>query len=437
MKRLANLVARTFLVLIMTVIVLSLANLACFAFFYFYPGTLEPDAERITREFNARFVAEQGSHAIEWLALESNDELQAFSLENSEHSVIGSVYRDFAHFMTAPWKGRFFNFHPEGFREVKNFGPWPPSPENYNVFFFGGSTTMGIGPDWATIASYFQARLEGQVIEGKPVKAYNFGHGSYFSTQERILFQQVLLEKHVPNMAIFIDGLNDFYFLDGRPSGWQVFAQLLRDHNEQALRPQNIPFRERVVKSLSYRTKALMLRLSSLSLGRMAQGIADRLFPSAAELPTYQPEEPNREQLEAVIDRYLENQRQIRGVSRMYGITPIFVWQPVPGYKYDLRYHIALNPQYGLGGHERSAYGYPVMAERRKASDLGGDFLWLADIQEDRREPLYMDAVHYTAKFSREIAGYIADFVVRRTGETGTAREEGRDSMVPSPSGVR
>ena len=437
MKRLANLVARTFLVVVMTVIVLALANLACFAFFYFYPGALEPESARITREFNARFVAEQGSHAIEWLALDSNDELQAFSAENTEHSVIGSAYRDFAHFETAPWKGRFFNFHPEGFREVKNSGPWPPSSKNYNVFFFGGSTTMGIGPDWATIPSYFQAQLEGRVIDGRPVKAYNFGHGSYFSTQERILFQQVLLEKFVPDMAVFIDGLNDFYFIDGRPSGWQVFAQVLRDHNEYALRTQNAPLRERVVKSLSYRTKALIHRASSLSLVRMAQGISDRLFPSTAVLPIYKPEEPNREQLEAVIDRYLENQRQIRGVSRMYGIRPVFVWQPIPGYNYDLRYHIALNPLYGLGGHERSSYGYPPMAERRKSTSFGDDFLWLADIQAERREPLYMDAVHYTAKFSEDIAKHIADFVIGHRDENPAGRAEGRDGMSSSPAGPR
>lgn len=40
-------------------------------------------------------------------------------------------------------------------------------------------------------------------------------------------------------------------------------------------------------------------------------------------------------------------------------------------------------------------------------------FLWLADIQEDTKKPLYVDKVHYTAEFSsllaKEIAGYISE----------------------------
>jgi len=44
---------------------------------------------------------------------------------------------------------------------------------------------------------------------------------------------------------------------------------------------------------------------------------------------------------------------------------------------------------------------------------FGKDFLWLGDMQEDRKEPLYLDTVHYTADFSAEIAGRIAGFVVK------------------------
>jgi hypothetical protein len=121
-----------------------------------------------------------------------------------------------------------------------------------------------------------------------------------------------------------------------------------------------------------------------------------------------------REQLEAIIRGYLENKRQIEGVSKAYGIEALFVWQPVPGYKYDLQYHAALNPVYGLAGHERSGQGYPLMAQHKDLVDLGSNFLWLADMQETRKEPLYLDTVHYTADFSSDIAKEIAGFVVIR-----------------------
>jgi hypothetical protein len=41
-------------------------------------------------------------------------------------------------------------------------------------------------------------------------------------------------------------------------------------------------------------------------------------------------------------------------------------------------------------------------------SPLPGHFLWLADIQQDLKEPLYVDQVHYTGAKSQRIAEAIA-----------------------------
>jgi hypothetical protein len=50
---------------------------------------------------------------------------------------------------------------------------------------------------------------------GRPVVVYNFGQSKYGSTQERLLFEKLLLEGQKPDMAIFVDGLNDFQFTWG------------------------------------------------------------------------------------------------------------------------------------------------------------------------------------------------------------------------------
>ena len=96
----------------------------------------------------------------------------------------------------------------QGFRHGRDQGPWPISPDFFNIFFFGGSTTLNVGPDWTFIPSYPQASL----AAGKKIKVYNLGRGSYFSTQERILFRQLLLANTLPDMAVFLDGVNDLYF---------------------------------------------------------------------------------------------------------------------------------------------------------------------------------------------------------------------------------
>jgi len=54
-----------------------------------------------------------------------------------------------------------------------------------------------------------------------------------------------------------------------------------------------------------------------------------------------------------------------------------------------------------------------MMESLRAQGQLGPNVLWLADIQLDKRENLYIDALHYTAAFSREIAGYICDFYLK------------------------
>lgn len=371
-----------------TLLLLLACNVGCWYVLQRHPELTEAPALRITREYNERFYARQAGLVKQWLAVKDDAELAAFLTENTQHTQAANVYEDFTMFRPAPWKGRFFNFTEAGYREVRDQGPWPPSPAFFNVFVFGGSTTMGIGPDWAAIPSYLQERLAGWSGPGKPVKIYNFGRGAYFSTQERILLEQLLLAGHKPDGVVFIDGLNDLFFYDGRPSEWTRFRDVLAPPAPPA--------------AASF---APSRYLESTALYRMAQAMSASAQASP-DLPAYKPEATPPAALSAAIDRYAETVRQVEGIAAARRIRVLFVWQPVPGYGYDLSRHIMLNPLYGLGGHERSGLGYPLMAARR--GEMGGDFLWLADMQHDRADPLYMDAVHYTAPFCDDIAAAIA-----------------------------
>jgi hypothetical protein len=373
-------------------VVFVVANAGIYLALRQFPAWAETAEERITREFNQRFETRQGTLMKRWLAIDSDADLDAFLVEARHRSLQKSVYDDFTQFRPTPGKGRFFNFEDAGYRQVRNQGPWPPSAQFYNIFFFGGSTTMGIGPDWATVPSYLEESLTRSPIDGKSVRVYNFGRAWYFSTQERILMQQLLLKRFIPDMVLFLDGLNDFYLLDGRPWNYDFFA---RAFGLGMTRPPG-----RTVLD------AAMDRVRLLPMTRLTSIIQDKMFTTPdVPLPIYKPEQTARRDLDEVINRYVEHIRQVDGISHAYGIISLFVWQPIPGYKYDLRNHIALNPIYGLGGHERSAQGYPVAAERR--TEFGPSLLWLADIQEDRAEALYMDAVHYNAEFAKVIADKI------------------------------
>jgi hypothetical protein len=160
------------IILMTTGVAIVAVNVAIYEVLVRFPQLEETKAARITRESDARLESLQREHATEWLAVTDPAELQAFFVERAEYSVTPLVYEDFTLFKPIPWKGRFFNFVDAGYRKVSDQGPWPPSKEYFNIFFFGGSTTMGVGPDWATVPSYLQAQLHTNHIKGKPARVY-------------------------------------------------------------------------------------------------------------------------------------------------------------------------------------------------------------------------------------------------------------------------
>lgn len=78
----------------------------------------------------------------------------------------------------------------------------------YAVFVFGGSTIWGTGvPDSSTIPSYLCELLQSSV--SGPVEVRNFGQLGYVSTQEMIEICFQLRSNNVPDLVIFLDGMND------------------------------------------------------------------------------------------------------------------------------------------------------------------------------------------------------------------------------------
>ena len=292
-------------------------------------------------------------------------------------------YEPFTGYRERPFYGKFMHNTPDGFRLSKNQVPWPPRPDAFNVFVFGGSTTYGYGlPDDQTIASYLTDCIAGD-HSSVPVAIYNFGRGSYFSSQELLLFQQLVRTGFIPRLAVFIDGLNEFDHPSGEPRFAGNFRRFMAGEAPPSDRWDYIPV-VAVARKLSERWKK----------------------PQVVKVPDF----ADRATLQGVIDRWLANKKMIESIGGGLGVRTIFVWQPVPVYKYDLRYHYFLHADRNFGVYLRSKYGYAMMENVRAAGRLGDDTLWLADMQQDKHEMLYVDAVHYNAPFSKEIAERICSF---------------------------
>ncbi len=263
-------------------------------------------------------------------------------------------FQPYTEFEEKPFRGRYVNVVEPGLRLIRDPGPWPMAAGVHNVWVFGGSTTFGYGlADWETIPSHLQETLRRR-YPGAPIHVYNFGQGYFFSGQELALFQSLLAAGNAPpEVVLFVDGINE-HFQEPFYTGY--LRQLVRS-----------PW------------TAFQIRDDSPSLPRG----------------------------EDVVARWLRNKRMAEGICAAYGIKPLFVWQPTPNWKYDLRHHLFATSGAALG----TPSHYAVLDRLRTSAPatLGRDFLWLGDIQVGVTRPLYVDRLHYTSAFAREIAERVAD----------------------------
>lgn len=267
-------------------------------------------------------------------------------------------------FREKPFRGRFFHVVEPGYRQVRDPGPWPMDRAAHNVWVFGGSTTFGYGlADEQTIPSHLQEALRAR-HPGAPIHVYNFGQGYFYSAQELALFTSLLTSSPLPGgppeIAVFVDGINEH---QAEPFFTGTLRRLVRSPWASAL---STP--------------------AGASLGDGGE----------------------------IVERWLRSKRAIEGVAQGFGVKTLFVWQPAPDWHYDLRHHPlwweGTRPAAGNGPVFGDSPHYAAMEKvrREQPERLGGDLLWLGDLQQGETRPLYVDRLHYTDAFSRQIAEAIA-----------------------------
>lgn len=339
--------------------------------------------------------------AAAWFDVKSLDDFQAMMSERRDHQLV--AYAPYVQLGYRPFIGKYLGATEAGYRMNRETGPWPPRSENFNVFFFGNSTAFGVGPYWATVASYLQDLFNESGEVKKKAYVYNFGRSSYISSQETVLFGRLLADGFRPDMAVFLDGSADFCFPDGNPSSWPLLQQFYNDFHDRIVR-------ERRGQGAAIRWDRLSEFVATLPAIELLQALKSRvetptpIYNSNASVVTEIPIAES--ELRKVVARYIENMQQVKSIAQTEGISPVFVWQPNPTYRYDKKYHIFYPDR--LYCHINDKYGYPIARELLPNHPaLAPNFVWAADIQEDLKEPLYVDTFHYTASMSKRIAQFI------------------------------
>jgi hypothetical protein len=367
-------------ILLNVVLAFATLNVALFAGFWVY-DRFSPASNAIAERYGATALAD----------IYPDLDARAVDVLLDETWTRSTIFEPYVMFREAETHGTYVNVHPAGFRISRDQGAWPPADATYNVFLFGGSTTFSYGlPDNQSLGSYLQESLE--TVMQRDVAVYNFGMGGYQSTQERLLFQELLVKGHKPELAIFVDGLNEFEF-PYVPMGTDQLQRMLEDTP---------------VRRFLWLSGAIFRRLPIMRL--IDNDVPEKgISPLDVDGNDANSETPQQELLNAVVGRYLANKRMIEATAQQFNIRSVFVWQPIPYYKYDRRYH----PFSGTSnGHAQP--GYEHMRRVVDSQDMGSNFLWCADMQEGMQERLYVDSVHHTAKLSRLLAEYIAERMAER-----------------------
>ena len=253
------------------------------------------------------------------------------------------------------------------------------------IWLFGGSTTFGYGvKNDETISAYIEKKLNNEY------RVINFGAGYYFSTQERILFNNLLLELSPPYAAIFIDGLND----------------LGREYNFNETIYSN-GIKSKMNKSSNDEIKDYFKeRFHRLNIVRLINQLKDKNKIKKKE--KNQSNELGNAKISQLVDVLVNNQKINEGISEKYNIKLLNILQPVPIYIDS--YSTSKVPKEFLPTEDKSfiknvKLGYQIYLSKSENMSLNLSKLKI-------KEPMYIDSVHYSPEFNK----IIADTVINKIG---------------------
>src|SRR5215510_1414185 len=178
-------------------------------------------------------------------------------------------YHSFVLYRRAPFKGETINIDQEGIRMTPGADC---GPNAFKVFAFGGSTMWGTGsPDWGTIPSYLQRGIK--KLKNGPICVVNFGESGYMSTQSVIELMLQLQSGNIPDVTLFLDGVNDVYtaYQSGRPGVHENFEQIAAKFENGGVSKKRL----------------LLGLLEASSLHPLAESLVTRLRQEVPSTPTF------------------------------------------------------------------------------------------------------------------------------------------------------
>ncbi len=229
-------------------------------------------------------------------------------------------WKSYVYFGRLPsFSGRYVNIDSAGHRVTPQRAT-PVTPAK-RVFFFGGSTLWGTAQrDDHTIPAEVARRLAPVTGPDARIAVSNFGESGYVTTQELLALMLELRAGQRPDVVVFYDGINDVgttvqYGAAGIPQNES--KRVAEFDMGRAI--DRTGFEHGFRKDLKAWGALGAAAVKQLALFEWAQS-----HVPATETSYISADSAAR----STVRVYVENARIIESLGRLYGFTPIFVWQP-------------------------------------------------------------------------------------------------------------
>ncbi|MBL7697392.1 MAG: hypothetical protein JNK79_04520 [Chitinophagaceae bacterium] len=240
------------------------------------------------------------------------------------------------------------------------------SKDTVDIYFFGGSSMFGVSlADAETIPSQF-VKIVQKNNSVKSIRVRNFGVPHYYSKQELVLLSSLIFSGNKPDIAVFLDGMEDFY------SGRMLYYD----------RP--------------YYSYALQQAFD----GKMFQKGGARFIDTTAQLSELPAGIDPSEYNDDLYSKFVANLKNLSMLCDRAGVKSYFFCQPVPFYKYSAR-DAALQ-----GDFSRFNSIYPML---EKNADSIRNFFFLGNMLQNENAAAFANGLNYSPAFSEKIAAALYD----------------------------
>lgn len=322
-----------------------------------------------------------------------------------------------------------------GFRRSTEVSVQKPAG-TYRIFLMGASTGYGLGGNWPhidnsypvlknseTIDAYLEQELSSR-FPGRKIEVINAAITSTWTHHNLIYLNQSVL-KYQPDMVLFLDGFNDYYFYDPRHDQFGGYTYSL---------PSRSILGDPTIGSLIYGTGWWFFRKSAF-LHELGRGLSNVKLLLASK-PVRQPIDVDKalaQHQKVYSTNALKMEERSGLIVRNEGAIPVFLLQPMLILERNRRGMTDLERRLFQFNVDSYLPNYEEFATRaaeyirtrntEMAAKVGGEFIDLTGIYQQVEGQIYTDYCHLTPKGNQVAAKYIADrlapLVLADSGGTG------------------